>query len=101
MRQFDVFAHPDEETADAYPYLMVLQSDFIAQTASVIAAPLIEAAQRDTRLYPAFRIKGERYTLMISDLAAVPRTMLRTPVDNLAPERSRIIAALDLLFTGI
>jgi len=57
-------------------------------------------ALRHPLLYPEFRIEARRLVLAISDLAALPRTRLTKRVANLDPERHRIIAALDLLFTG-
>jgi hypothetical protein len=38
---------------------------------------------------------------MVFDLAVAPISMLRELVNNLVRSRDRIIAALDLLFTGI
>ena len=102
IRQFDVFANPSRQTAQAFPFLLVLQTDWVRETSSVIVAPFVrpEPALRHPVLYPEFRIEGHRLVLAISDLAALPRTKLVTRVTNLDPERHRIIAALDLLFTG-
>ena len=64
-------------------------------------APLVEAeGERPPRLYPTVEVSGRRLILVVSDLAALPRAALSTPVASLASERDRIIAALDLLFTG-
>jgi hypothetical protein len=73
-----------------------------AETSSVIVAPLVRPnpSLRHPLLYPEFRIEARRLVLAISDLAALPRTRLTKRVANLDPERHRIIAALDLLFTG-
>ncbi len=101
MRQFDVFAHPDPVVAKAFPFLMVLQSDFVDQTRGVVAAPLVRNPPDDTRLYPQFTVQGETFALAVSDLASVPRAALRRPVANLERERDRIVAALDILFFGI
>jgi hypothetical protein len=38
--------------------------------------------------------------LLTPDLASLPRTALKQRIANLEHERSRIIAALDLLFAG-
>lgn len=101
MRQFDVFANPNPGRAKHFPFVVVLQSDWVSDTASVIVAPLVAADEhRPARLYPVFDIEGRRLAAAMSDLAAIPRALLSNPIANLAPERDSIIAALDLLFTG-
>jgi toxin CcdB len=102
IRQFDVFANPSGQTAQSFPFLVVLQADWVRETSSVIVAPLVRPnpALRHPLLYPEFRIEARRLVLAISDLAALPRTRLTKRVANLDAERHRIIAALDLLFTG-
>ena len=102
IRQFDVFANPSGQTAQFFPFLVVLQADWVRETSSVIVAPLVRPnpALRHPLLYPEFRIEARRLVLAISDLAALPRTRLTKRVANLDAERHRIIAALDLLFTG-
>ena len=101
IRQFDVFANPNPGRAKEFPFLVVLQSDWVSDTNSVIVAPLV-APDRDrpSRLYPAFEIGGCRLVAAMSDLAALPRGLLSNPVANLSSERDRIVSALDLLFTG-
>ena len=102
IRQFDVFDNPSGQTAQSFPFLVVLQADWVRETSSVIVAPLVRpnAALRHPLLYPEFRIEARRLVLAIADLAALPRTRLTKRVANLDPVRHRIIAALDLLFTG-
>jgi antitoxin CcdA len=39
--------------------------------------------------------------LRVQDIATVPRRMLKKPVTNLSSQRDEILAALDLLFTGL
>ncbi|HEY8565590.1 MAG TPA: CcdB family protein [Beijerinckiaceae bacterium] len=104
MRQLDVFANPKPGSADAFPYLVILQSDDLPRTSSVIVAPLVAAdpTRAHSRLYPLFTIEGRPLVLAVTDLASVPRNRLNGPaITSLMPERHRIIAALDYLFTGI
>lgn len=100
MQQFDVFRNPDPAGAEAYPYVVILQSDTISETSSVIVAPLVPR-EPTSRLHPQFVIADESFALMITDLAAFPRQLLRDPEFNLESERHWIIGALDLLFTGV
>lgn len=102
IRQFDVFRNPSSRSALAYPLVVVLQSNWIADTASVIVAPLIEPTRDKTsaKLYPEFEIEGRRLALAVTDLASIERSLLTRPVASLDRERDRIVVALDLLFTG-
>ena len=100
MRQLDVFRHPDSRAGRAHPYLIVLQSDAVSDTRSVIAAPLVREAPGG-KIYPRVVVEGEPFAIVISDLAAVPRSLLKRRVTNVHDERDRIIAALDLLFIGV
>ena len=102
MHQYDVFENPSSRTRKQMPYLLVLQSDLVSETEAVIVAPLTTSVeQKGSRLYPEFAIRNEKYTMLTPDLASVPRRALTQPVTNLAPEWSRITAALDILFTGV
>jgi CcdB protein len=46
------------------------------------------------------RIEGRRVAVTVTELATLPRMALKRYVTRLEHERARIIAALDLLFTG-
>lgn len=101
IRQFDVFRNPGSR-ASLFPFVVVLQSDWVTDTSSVIVAPLVAPSGTRTskRLYPEFEIEGRQLALAITDLAALERSRLANPVASLDSERDKIIAALDLLFTG-
>jgi hypothetical protein len=66
-------------------------------------APLVEwtAALANSRVHPTVNIEGRRYVVLTEHLAAVPRTMFGRTVGSGEAQRYEIIAALDLLFTGI
>jgi toxin CcdB len=102
MAQFDVHPAPVQLRRE-FAYLVVLQSDLIERTDSVVAAPLIRVLDKQpvTRLTPVFTIDGEPLMLDVLQLATVPVRALGSPKTSLAKHRDKIIAALDLLFTGI
>ena len=102
-RQFDVTANPDAIEAAARPYLMVLQSDLATDLNSTVVAPLVPlAAMRGaSRLNPIISVEGQEFWLATHELFAIDRRMLRQPIANLVENRYGIVAALDLLFTGI
>ncbi|MBK5951998.1 CcdB family protein [Rhodobium orientis] len=103
MRQFDVCRNPNPAMRARVPYLVILQSDLLDPLATVVVAPLLaEGAFRPvTKLHPVFEVEGERFILSTGELAGVPRRAVGERISSLAGERDAIIAALDLLFTGI
>jgi toxin CcdB len=102
-QQFDLLENLNPTRRGQYPFLVVLQHDRALSTGSVIVAPLFVAnpALVRTRLHPSIEIHGRRYVLLVEELAAVPRHMLGHVVGSAESHRYDIIAALDLLFTGI
>lgn len=102
IRQFDVYPTPLRASKQERPYVLVLQSSLI-DSQSRVCAPLV--AERfirpDGRLNPLFQIESLRCYLHPIELITLAVRVLRTPVANLESERARIIAALDLVFTGI
>ncbi|MDX1384915.1 MAG: CcdB family protein [Thermoanaerobaculia bacterium] len=103
MAQFDVVANPRPETRREVPFLVVLQSDLLEPLATCVVAPLREpdTAPPVRTLMPVFRIDGRGLVMSTPELAGVLRSELGQTVGSLADRRGDIVAALDLLFTGI
>ena len=82
---------------------ILLQSDLLARTLdTVVVAPLERAASGTfaDRLNPQVTVGGQAFALITQEIVTVRKSALRDSVGSLAPERDKIIAALDLLFTG-
>ncbi|MEJ7668497.1 MAG: CcdB family protein [Casimicrobiaceae bacterium] len=54
-----------------------------------------------SRLNPVFAIDGKELVMLTPELAGVPRKSLGEKMGNLTPQRTEIVAALDLVCTGI
>ena len=54
-----------------------------------------------TTLTPTFEIEGRQYVMVTPQLAGIAKKQLGTQVAELSAQRDEIIAALDLLITGI
>jgi toxin CcdB len=102
-RQFDIVENLNPATRSQYPYIVILQHDRMAFIRSVVAAPLVEwnSALANSRIHPSIAISGRRYVALIEQLAAVSPSVLGQHVGTVEPQRYEMIAALDLLFTGI
>jgi toxin CcdB len=103
IRQFDVFKNPDTAEAKYRPFLVVLQSDLVSGLTATVVAPLVKRKDMigAQRLNTLVTIAGEEFWLATHELFALDRRMLRNSVASLAACRDDIIAAIDMLFTGI
>jgi toxin CcdB len=105
MTQFNVYRNANPETEEAYPFLMDVQSDSVARLPTRVVVPISRTVSlpytRLTRLMPEVKVLGVPCVLVTQELAGVSRAALGEPVGDLSAQRSDIVAALDLLFTGI
>ncbi|MDP2430485.1 MAG: CcdB family protein [Pseudomonadota bacterium] len=105
MSQFDVYRNPNPGTRAGVPLLLDVQHDLLADLSTRLVVPLCPVdAMRDTRvktLMPIFEVDGVRYLMLTPQLAGISRKQAGNVVGNLAAHRGEIMAALDLLLTGI
>ncbi len=105
MAQFDVHRNPNPATKAAIPFLLDVQSDLLGPLATRVVVPLYSAAALKgaalKTLMPAFQVGGRAVVMATPELAGVPKRNLGAVVAALAAQRGVILAALDLLITGI
>ncbi len=105
MPQFSVYRNPNRDTATDYPLLLEVQSDLIAGLATVVVVPLCSALSMREKCFkvltPVFDVAGEPYIMLTPQLAGIPKNLVGPKVADLTHCRDEIIAALDLLITGI
>jgi toxin CcdB len=103
MRQFDIHANPFPRSRDRQPFLVALQSDLLSRSLDTVVVAPLEAADTGTfadRLNPGVTVDDKSYVLIAQELVTVRRSVLGEPRGSLGHERDKIIAALDMLFTG-
>jgi toxin CcdB len=104
MPRFAVHANPNEASRKRVPYLLDVQSDLIGEMKSRVVVPLVRperAGPAIAGLMPEFVVLGETVVMDTAQLAAVSQRALGKQVDDLARERPAVLAALDLLFSGV
>jgi len=105
MPQFTVYRNPNPDTKATYPLLVDVQSDLIADLATRMVVPLSPASAMKGKLIktltPLFEIDGKQYAMLTPQMAGISRKQLGAKAGDLAAHRDEIIAALDLLITGI
>ncbi len=106
MPQFAVYRNRNAATKARFPLLLDVQTDLLEELGTHVVIPLAPAsaaAKRTTMqtLTPICTIEDKPYVLMTPQLAGIAAKELGPPVADLSYDRHVVIAALDLLFTGI
>ena len=105
MAQWSLHRNPNPATRKDIPYLLDVQSDLLSGLSTRVVVPLFtqKAAPTGalTRLMPELRFKSERLVLMTPQLAGVRIKDLGEAVGDFSAHRGELIAALDLLLTGV
>ena len=104
MAQFDVYRNTNPDTCKAIPYLLDVQAALLDMLATRVVVPLIRVEEMGAaakQLNPQFSIQGAAVVMSTAELAGISTKLLGDKVAALQNQRNEIIAALDILFTGI
>lgn len=104
MAQFDVYRNRNRRTQEEIPYLLGLQHALLDSLATRVVVPLVRAdvfGKPAQVLNPAFRIEGKRVIMSTAELAGIPTKSLGAAVASMAAERAAILAAIDVLWSGV
>jgi len=103
ISQFDVVANPFPRSRERQPLLVTLQSDLLARALDTIVVAPLEPKGSGTfadRLNPEVEVDGQAFVLITQEIVTVRKNVLGASRSSIAKDRDRVIAALDLLFTG-
>ena len=101
--QCTVHRNRDDATGDM-PFLIDVQADLLSDLETRVVVPLVREAafgRRASRLHPLFMVDGQQVVMATHLLAAVRRGTLGTPLASLLEQRDSIIAAIDVLWSGV
>ncbi|SRR5690606_12319507 len=109
MKQFGLYANPDKNTSQAYPYFVDVQNALLENLNSRVVIPIVafeKSKSARTNLYPenlcpVVEIGRKKYVLMTHQMTSVPVQLLKNDEGSLAKYRDEIVAAIDFLVTGI
>ena len=105
MPQFAVHINTNAATKSNVPFLLDVQSDLIAQLGTRVVVPLYTKSAMQGKvlstLMPIFEIENKKYVMVTPQLAGIAKKQLGAQIADLSAQRDEIIAALDLLITGI
>jgi len=102
VAQFDVHRNSGKQR-ESIPYVVVVQSAIFDGYDRRVVVPLVKESELSSeahpRLNPKFRIRDETVALHPLQIVSVPKRQLGDPVDSLAAQSDRIVAALDELLS--
>lgn len=104
MAQYDVFPNPSASARNGIPYVVVIQSDLLDALSTRLTVPLASVAfagKVPTALCPTITVKGERLHALAHYAAPLPSKALSHPVDNVAAHASALVAAMDVVLSGV
>jgi len=106
MPQFSVHRNRNAATRGRFPLLLDVQTDLLDGLGTRVVIPMTPATAVARRtamatLNPVLSVEEKDYVLITGQLAGIANRELGPPVADLSSQRATIIAALDLLFTGI
>ena len=105
MPQFTVYRNKNPQTRANIPFLLDVQSDLLSELNTRVVVPMylhktLKTAPM-TRLTPEVSFEGKKLVMMTPQLAGVATKDLGDAVGSLVRVRDNIVAALDLLLTGV
>ncbi len=105
MPQFSVYMNEDKATKRTYPYFLNVQNDLLDELNSRVVIPFSTPGvlkHRDAKkLCPIIQIEDRDFVLLTHQITTVPSAFLNSQIVDVSSFRVEIIAAIDLLFTGI
>lgn len=104
-KQFTVYKNKNPRTRAVYPYLLEIQAPLLESLQTRVVAPLVKASALQkkaiARVTPLITLEGEKYLVLIPQLAGIAKIDLGARVSEVAQYRDDIMAAIDFLFLGI
>lgn len=98
MAKYDVYPNPSGQG-----FLLDVQTDLLSDLNTRIVVPLLPKANAPkpaTRLNPTFTLKRKSVVMVTQFMAAVPTSVLKTPIANLNDEFEKVTTAIDMLLQG-
>jgi toxin CcdB len=104
VAQFDVYLNPSESAGKGIPFVVVLQSDLLDALATRLVMPLATLDFADKvpeKLCPLVTVNGQKLRALAHYAAPVPVRSLRQMVGNLSSQSHLLIAAMDVVISGV
>jgi len=105
MAQFSLYKNEDRSSNQAYPYFIDVQNNLLSDLNSRLVIPLSshDALNKTDakRLCPVIHLDEGEFVLLTHQMTSVPKSILKTKIASLENFRYEILAAIDMLISGI
>ncbi len=105
MSQFCIHRNTNPSNRAEVPYLLDVQHSLLSHLETRVVIPLYRDTtlkrQELSRLVLPATIEGEEFLLVTSQLAGIPAKYVGLRIADISARRAEIIAALDMLISGI
>ena len=104
MAQFDVYPNPSNSAKEGIPYVVVIQSALLDALATRLTIPLATsswAGKTPEKLSPIITVNGHNLRALAHYAAPLPTRALRQPVGNVSAQSAALIAAMDVVLSGV
>lgn len=104
MAQYDVYPNPSHSAKQGIPLVVVVQSDLLESLATRLVIPLATtefAGPTPEKLCPLITVQGQRLRALAHFAAPLPTRQLKKQMENIAMQSSTLVAALDMVLSGV
>lgn len=104
MAQYDVYPNPSRSAAQGIPFVVVMQSDLLASLATRWVIPLATSdftGAVPEKLCPLVTVQGQRLRALAHFAAPLPARQLKTAIDHISLQSAALVAALDVVLSGL
>ena len=104
VAQYDVYPNPSRSAQLGIPMVVVVQSDLLESLGTRLVVPLATAefaGPTPEKLCPMMTVQGQRLRALAHFAAPLPARQLKKRIDNIALQANVLVAALDVVLTGV
>ena len=105
MCQFSLYRNEDNSSNETYPFFIDIQNSLLSDLNSRIVIPLSPYAALNNneakKLCPVIHLDEGDFVLLTHQITSVPKSIINDEVTSLENFRYEILAAVDMLTSGI
>jgi toxin CcdB len=105
MAQFTIYSNINKLSNIEFPYLLDIQSPLLSDLSTRLVIPITHLNNHKykpfSKLTPIITIKAKQYLLLTPQMAGISKSDIGLEIIDISSMRFDIIAAIDVLITGI
>ena len=105
MSQFTLYRNEDPSSNQTYPYFVDIQNALLGDLNTRVVIPFTPLSALGSveakKLCPVFEIENGRFAMLTHQITSVPRSILKNEIASFRAQRYEILAAIDMLISGI